>query len=171
MASKRDLKRTINYITSELVAETVAASLYNGTDGENFDVMKNQATGPVDASQDAAPQGAAATADPLAAFPKHRGRKSKAELEAIAAAKAAAIKMQQAAQQQQESENEGNFFDAESNSETEQNAQTDAELNVQTDDEQEAQINKEQAAQASAEQPAQAESDQAAVAESEEHWN
>ena len=142
----------------------------NGTDGENFDVMKNQATGPVDASQNAAPQGAAATADPLAAFPKHRGRKSKAELEAIAAAKAAAIKMQQAAQQQEESENEGNFFDAESNSETEQNAQTDAELNVQTDDEQEAQINEEQAAQASAEQPAQAESDQAAVAESEEHF-
>ena len=142
----------------------------NGTDGENFDVMKNQATGPVDASQDAAPQGAAATADPLAAFPKHRGRKSKAELEAIAAAKAAAIKMQQAAQQQEESENEGNFFDAESNSETEQNAQTDAELNVQTDDEQEAQINGEQEAQASAEQPAQAESDQAAVAESEEHF-
>ena len=134
----------------------------NGTDGENFDVMKNQATGPVDASQDAAPQGAAATADPLAAFPKHRGRKSKAELEAIAAAKAAAIKMQQAAQQQEKSENEGNFFDAESNSETEQNAQTDAE--------QEAQINEEQAAQASAEQPAQAESDQAAVAESEEHF-
>ena len=134
----------------------------NGTDGENFDVMKNQATGPVDASQDAAPQGAAATADPLAAFPKHRGRKSKAELEAIAAAKAAAIKMQQAAQQQEESENEGNLFDAESNSETEQNAQTDDERNVQTDDEQEAQINEEQ--------PAQAESDQAAVAESEEHF-
>lgn len=140
----------------------------NGTDGENFDVMKNQATGPADASQDAAPQGAAA--DPLAAFPKHRGRKSKAELEAIAAAKAAAIKMQQAAQQQEESENEGNLFDAESNSETEQNAQTDDELNVQTDAEQEAQINEEQAAQASAEQPAQAESDQAAVAESEEHF-
>ena len=142
----------------------------NGTDGENFDVMKNQATGPAEASLDAAPQGAAATADPLAAFPKHRGRKSKAELEAIAAAKAAAIKMQQAAQQQEESENEGNLFDAESNSETEQNAQTDDELNVQTDAEQEAQINEEQAAQASAEQPAQAESDQAAVAESEEHF-
>ena len=140
----------------------------NGTDGENFDVMKNQATGPADASQDAAPQGAAA--DPLAAFPKHRGRKSKAELEAIAAAKAAAIKMQQAAQQQEESENEGNLFDAESNSETEQNAQTDDELNVQTDAEQEAQINEEQEAQASAGQPAQAESDQAAVAESEEHF-
>ena len=140
----------------------------NGTDGENFDVMKNQATGPAEASQDAAPQGAAA--DPLAAFPKHRGRKSKAELEVIAAAKAAAIKMQQAAQQQEESENEGNLFDAESNSETEQNAQTDDELNVQTDAEQEAQINEEQEAQASAEQPAQAESDQAAVAESEEHF-
>ena len=142
----------------------------NGTDGENFDVMKNQATGPAEASQDAAPQGAAATADPLAAFPKHRGRKSKAELEAIAAAKAAAIKMQQAAQQQEESENEGNLFDAESNSETEQNAQTDDELNVQTDAEQEAQINEEQEAQASAEQPAQAESDQAAAPESEEHF-
>ena len=31
MANKRDLKRTINYITSELFAETVAASLYNGS--------------------------------------------------------------------------------------------------------------------------------------------
>ena len=31
MANKRDLKRTINYITSELFAETVVASLYNGT--------------------------------------------------------------------------------------------------------------------------------------------
>lgn len=30
MANKRDLKRTINYITSELFAEAVAASLYNG---------------------------------------------------------------------------------------------------------------------------------------------
>ena len=30
MANKRDLKRTINYITSEHFAETVAASLYNG---------------------------------------------------------------------------------------------------------------------------------------------
>ena len=39
---------------------------------------------------------APAPTDPLAAFPKHRGRKSKSELEAIAAAKAAAIKQQQA---------------------------------------------------------------------------
>lgn len=30
MANKRDLKRTINYITSDLFAECVAASLYNG---------------------------------------------------------------------------------------------------------------------------------------------
>ena len=134
----------------------------NGTDGENFDVMKNQATGPADASQDAAPQEVPAAVDPLAAFPKHRGRKSKAELEAIAAAKAAAIKMQQATQQQQESENEGYIFDAGNNSETEQNTQTDAEQNAQTDAEQDAQT--------SAEQDAQAESDQAAAPESEEHF-
>ena len=31
MANKRDLKRTINYITSELFAECVAASLYGGS--------------------------------------------------------------------------------------------------------------------------------------------
>lgn len=30
MANKRDLKRNINYITSELFAECVAASLYSG---------------------------------------------------------------------------------------------------------------------------------------------
>lgn len=30
MANKRDLKRSINYITSTLFAETVAASLYGG---------------------------------------------------------------------------------------------------------------------------------------------
>ena len=45
-------------------------------------------------------------ADPLAAFPKHRGRKSKSELEAIAAAKAAAIKQQQALLAAQASEQE-----------------------------------------------------------------
>lgn len=38
MANKRDLKRTINYITSELFAECVAASLYNGKSApENVD--------------------------------------------------------------------------------------------------------------------------------------
>ena len=38
MANKRDLKRTINYITSELFAECVAASLYSGKpDQEDVD--------------------------------------------------------------------------------------------------------------------------------------
>ena len=72
----------------------------HGIEGENFDVMKNQVNGP--AATDTTTEGETsqathAIADPLAAFPKHRGRKSKAELEAIAAAKAAAIKMQQEA--------------------------------------------------------------------------
>ncbi len=52
----------------------------HGTEGENFDVKKSQE------------QANEQDADILVAFPKHRGRKSKAELEAIAAAKAAAIK-------------------------------------------------------------------------------
>ena len=95
-----------------------------GKDGENFDVMKNQVNGPMGASQETSlfdmdkltqmdqvedndandtkqevennNAVAPAPVDPLAAFPKHRGRKSKSELEAIAAAKAAAIKQQQA---------------------------------------------------------------------------
>ena len=72
----------------------------HGIEGENFDVMKNQVNGP--AATDTTTEGdtsqaSPAIVDPLAAFPKHRGRKSKAELEAIAAAKAAAIKMQQEA--------------------------------------------------------------------------
>ena len=70
----------------------------HGIEGENFDVMKNQVNGPAatdTTTEGETPQTTPAVADPLAAFPKHRGRKSKAELEAIAAAKAAAIKMQQ----------------------------------------------------------------------------
>ena len=70
----------------------------HGIEGENFDVMKNQVNGPAatdTTTEEETPQATPATIDPLAAFPKHRGRKSKAELEAIAAAKAAAIKMQQ----------------------------------------------------------------------------
>ena len=72
----------------------------HGIEGENFDVMKNQVNGPAATdtiTEGETPQAIPAIADPLAAFPKHRGRKSKAELEAIAAAKAAAIKMQQEA--------------------------------------------------------------------------
>ena len=70
----------------------------HGIEGENFDVMKNQVNGPAatdTTTEGDTPQTIPASVDPLAAFPKHRGRKSKAELEAIAAAKAAAIKMQQ----------------------------------------------------------------------------
>ena len=70
----------------------------HGIEGENFDVMKNQVNGPAatdTTTEEETSQATPATIDPLAAFPKHRGRKSKAELEAIAAAKAAAIKMQQ----------------------------------------------------------------------------
>ena len=72
----------------------------HGIEGENFDVMKNQVNGPAatdTTTEGETSQATPAIADPLAAFPKHRGRKSKAELEAIAAAKAAAIKMQQEA--------------------------------------------------------------------------
>lgn len=54
----------------------------HGTDGENYDVQKGQ-------SQESN-AGEGAKAITLPAFPKHRGRKSKAELEAIAAAQAAA---------------------------------------------------------------------------------
>ena len=102
-----------------------------GKEGENFDVMKHQVTGPAtpteatlfkddtnEVPQEVANNEAEAStakeqptqedteteqkteenpqvADaPIPTFPKHRGRKSKAELEAIAAAKAAAIKKQ-----------------------------------------------------------------------------
>lgn len=67
----------------------------NGIDGENFDVQKHQVTGPTENNAKEEVLLEEETKDPLAAFPKHRGRKSKAELEAIAAAKAAAIKAQQ----------------------------------------------------------------------------
>lgn len=67
----------------------------NGIDGENFDVQKHQVTGPTENNAKEEVLQEEETTDPLAAFPKHRGRKSKAELEAIAAAKAAAIKAQQ----------------------------------------------------------------------------
>ena len=115
-----------------------------GKDGENYDVMKNQATGPATPAEtslfkemttseqaDAAEQtekpqenetiqaenpqpntsDAQAEAEQdviLPAVTKHRGRKSKADLEAIAAAKAAALKKQHeermAASQQAEAE-------------------------------------------------------------------
>lgn len=91
----------------------------NGIDGENFDVQKHQVTGP---TENNAKEGdhMEETNDPMVAFPKHRGRKSKAELEAIAAAKAAAIKAQQEKQNaqqtgQQGTLEEGNFDFSEQN--------------------------------------------------------
>ena len=85
----------------------------NGKEGENFDVKNqkvktaeapslfNDAAAQADAAAEPADgQPAAATdaqPDPLASFPKHRGRKSKAELAAIAAAEA--IKKQQKAEE------------------------------------------------------------------------
>ena len=83
----------------------------SGSEGENFDVMKNQATGPTSKEQPLfkeesemtdKPQdnNTAPVSDPLAAFPKHRGRKSKAELEAIAKAKAQMEAIRQAQETQ-----------------------------------------------------------------------
>ena len=96
-----------------------------GKDGENFDVMKNQATGPSaheepklfnesdntqegtqpvsepansntepqeNKNTEVSDQSTNSPEEPVIDFPKHRGRKSKAELEAIAIAKAAALK-------------------------------------------------------------------------------
>ena len=91
----------------------------NGIDGENFDVQKHQVTGPTENNVKEGDH-MEETNDPMAAFPKHRGRKSKAELEAIAAAKAAAIKAQQEKQNaqqtgQQRTLEEGNFDFSEQN--------------------------------------------------------
>ena len=67
----------------------------SGKEGENYDVIKSQGKGPneqplfKDDSNMKETTNEAPIVDPLTAFPKHRGRKSKAEIEAIAAAKAA----------------------------------------------------------------------------------
>lgn len=121
-----------------------------GKDGENYDVMKNQATGPSTPAETSLfkeiapseqadaeeltekpqenevtpaenPQTNTPDAQPeaeqdviLPAVTKHRGRKSKADLEAIAAAKAAALKKQheeRMASQQAEAEKASNTTD------------------------------------------------------------
>lgn len=88
----------------------------NGIDGENFDVQKHQVTGPTENNAKEEVLQEEETTDPLAAFPKHHGRKSKAELEAIAAAKAAAIKAQQEKQDaQQGTQEEANLNFSEQN--------------------------------------------------------
>jgi len=96
--------------------ETDKVYTVNGKEGENFDVKNQKVVKPVEAPSlfnDAPPTVIEAeqptaeqmlSADPLAAFPKHRGRKSKAELAAIAAAEAAKVEAKQpeAAEQQPE---------------------------------------------------------------------
>lgn len=138
-----DNKETIIYAILDAQAETMPQPVkrkrariaktedkvytVKGKDGENFDVMKNQATGPSaheepklfnesDKTQEGtqpvsepansntepqenkntevSDQSTNSTEEPVIDFPKHRGRKSKAELEAIAIAKAAALKKQ-----------------------------------------------------------------------------
>lgn len=138
-----DNKETIIYAILDAQAETMPQPVkrkrariaktedkvytVKGKDGENFDVMKNQATGPSaheepnlfnesDKTQEGtqpvsepansntetqenkntevSDQSTNSPEEPVIAFPKHRGRKSKVELEAIAIAKAAALKKQ-----------------------------------------------------------------------------
>lgn len=138
-----DNKETIIYAILDAQAETMPQPVkrkrariaktedkvytVKGKDGENFDVMKNQATGPSaheepnlfnesDKTQEGtqpvsepansntetqenkntevSDQSTNSPEEPVIDFPKHRGRKSKAELEAIAIAKAAALKKQ-----------------------------------------------------------------------------
>ena len=111
-AAKRKRTRIVSTKEDRVYSE-------NGIDGENFDVQKHQVTGPTENNVKEGDH-MEETNDPMAAFPKHRGRKSKAELEAIAAAKAAAIKAQQEKQNaqqtgQQGTLEEGNFDFSEQN--------------------------------------------------------
>ena len=86
----------------------------HGDEGENFDVQKNKPTGDVQTSlfkDDATPVDVSETKktpeEILASIPKHRGRKSKAELEAIAAAEAALkAKQEQEAKAQESNDQE-----------------------------------------------------------------
>ncbi len=104
--------------------ETDRVYSVKGKDGENYDVKKHKVSAEqpslfkdeIQAEQKNDEQPAendkkaeekpekttenAVVADPLAAFPKHRGRKSKAELEAIAAAEAAKKAMEEENSQQ-----------------------------------------------------------------------
>ena len=110
-----------------------------GKDGENYDVMKNQVKGPAstdtplfkdpiqqdepvaetEAPQTAAGQDAPETEVPAVLKPiaKHRGRKSKAELEAIAAAKVAAMKERNKMQSEQEANSPSEDTTSEDNTE------------------------------------------------------
>jgi len=108
-ASSSSTKRKRTRITKK---DTDKVYTVNGSDGENFDT-KNQKAKPVEAPSlfGDLPESPSEEADEAEAkanvevpqFPKHRGRKSKAELAAIAAAEAA---KQQAAEETVEEETE-----------------------------------------------------------------
>ncbi len=95
-ASGATAKRKRTRITKK---DTDKVYTVKGKDGENYDSNGQKANSvetpslfdaePVESQQDTANDVASVEVDPLAAFPKHRGRKSKAELAAIAAAEAA----------------------------------------------------------------------------------
>ena len=85
----------------------------HGDEGENFDVKKNKPTGEAQPSlfkEEVAPKKASETEktpeEILASMPKHRGRKSKAELEAIAAAEAALKAKEEAKKMEAKSQEE-----------------------------------------------------------------
>ena len=85
----------------------------HGDEGENFDVKKNKPTGEAQPSlfkEEVAPKKASETEktpeESLASMPKHRGRKSKAELEAIAAAEAALKAKEEAKKMEAKSQEE-----------------------------------------------------------------
>ena len=85
----------------------------HGDEGENFDVKKNKPTGEAQPSlfkEEVAPKKASETEktpeEILASMPKHRGRKSKAELEAIAAVEAALKAKEEAKKMETKSQEE-----------------------------------------------------------------
>ena len=85
----------------------------HGDEGENFDVKKNKPTGEAQPSlfkEEVAPKKASENEktpeEILASMPKHRGRKSKAELEAIAAAEAALKAKEEAKKMETKSQEE-----------------------------------------------------------------
>ena len=85
----------------------------HGDEGENFDVKKNKPTGEAQPSlfkEEVALKKASETEktpeEILASMPKHRGRKSKAELEAIAAAEAALKAKEEAKKMETKSQEE-----------------------------------------------------------------
>nr|WP_314867232.1 transcription termination factor Rho [uncultured Prevotella sp.] len=85
----------------------------HGDEGENFDVKKNKPTGEAQPSlfkEEVAPKKESETEktpeEILASMPKHRGRKSKAELEAIAAAEAALKAKEEAKKMETKSQEE-----------------------------------------------------------------